>query len=121
MISISKTFKFDAAHRLPYHEGKCANLHGHEYRLQVEITGKVNSVGMICDFGVLKSIVNGAFLEVYDHCYLNEFYENPTAELMIDNMAEVLRIDFKATNLKLVQLKLWETSDSFARWTNEDL
>lgn len=55
---ISKEFKFEAAHRLPLHAGACANIHGHSYRVVVEIGGELNTdgpaSGMVMDFGCLS-------------------------------------------------------------------
>ena len=41
-MRIGKLFKFEAAHRLPNHPGKCKNLHGHSYKLEVVVNGEVN-------------------------------------------------------------------------------
>ena len=55
--AISKEFKFEAAHRLSLHGGACANIHGHSYRVVVEISGELNTEGpasgMVMDFGCL--------------------------------------------------------------------
>ena len=46
---------FDAAHRLEGYPGKCANLHGHSWKVEVFVTGEaVDSLGLVCDFGMLK-------------------------------------------------------------------
>lgn len=75
-MKISKTFTFDAAHQLPNHIGKCKNLHGHTYRLEVIVCGEIredngsSSEGMILDFGILKGEVKSAFLDAWDHAFL---------------------------------------------------
>lgn len=59
-MQVGKTFTFDAAHRLQNHNGKCRNLHGHTYRVDVTIFGATNEEdgapdeGMVLDFGELK-------------------------------------------------------------------
>jgi 6-pyruvoyltetrahydropterin/6-carboxytetrahydropterin synthase len=62
MISIKKEFKFEAAHRLPLHGGACANIHGHSYKLVVEVSGEPEKVGpatdMVTDFGTLTNVVH---------------------------------------------------------------
>lgn len=69
---------FDAAHYLPKHPGKCALLHGHRWEVKVIIqTTRLNSSGMVVDFGDIKDIING-----FDHCCLNDIMDNPTAELI---------------------------------------
>jgi len=64
MHSISKEFKFEAAHRLPLHEGGCRNLHGHSYRVVAHLEGaelrRVGpSTGMVADFKDLSTVVRG--------------------------------------------------------------
>ena len=56
-MKIGKTFTFNAAHRLPEHE-QCKNLHGHTYKLEVEIEGETDNTGMIIDFLKFKDFVD---------------------------------------------------------------
>jgi 6-pyruvoyltetrahydropterin/6-carboxytetrahydropterin synthase len=120
MITICKTFEFAAAHHLPYHKGKCKNLHGHNYSLEVEISGPINQEGsekgMICDFGILKTVVTAHILEKVDHRNLNDHWQNPTAENMVIDMAKVLEQYFSGFDITLERLRLWETSNSYAEW-----
>ena len=56
---ISKTFRFEAAHRLPLHKGLCRHLHGHSYRVEVLVQAPVDdSTGMAVDFHDLKTLQN---------------------------------------------------------------
>ena len=67
---------FDAAHYLPKHTGKCNQMHGHRWEAKVVIqTTRLNSQGMVVDFGDIKDIINRL-----DHRTLNDFMGNPTAE-----------------------------------------
>ena len=50
MIRVTKEFHFCAAHRLENYNGKCASLHGHNYRVLLTLGGKINA-GMVQDFG----------------------------------------------------------------------
>jgi len=77
MGSIFKEFgHFSAAHQLPYHDGKCCALHGHNYRVEVEVSGLVNEdnraakQGMIVDFSVLSSIYKVKIDAICDHALL---------------------------------------------------
>jgi 6-pyruvoyltetrahydropterin/6-carboxytetrahydropterin synthase len=70
MITVTKEFGFEAAHRLPLHGGDCANLHGHSYKVKVTVSsdnGKLQEVGadtgMVVDFKRLSSVVRG----IIDH------------------------------------------------------
>ena len=71
---------FDAAHYLPNYPGKCANLHGHTYRVIIEIDGQVKENGMIEDFTTLKTYIQKTILDILDHTLLNELFDNPTCE-----------------------------------------
>ncbi|HRN34518.1 MAG TPA: 6-carboxytetrahydropterin synthase [Saprospiraceae bacterium] len=54
---VAKTFKWEAAHRLPRHEGKCKHIHGHSYKMTVEFEGEPNANGMVIDFNDIKKII----------------------------------------------------------------
>ena len=135
MLTITKRFEFDAAHQLPFHQGKCKNLHGHRYVLEVTLKGKITpelpwngvqstnpSAGMIMDFGILKKIVKNLVIDIYDHQYLNVYFENPTAEKMVVAIAFELRQAIKKnenTNAILWKVRLYETPGSWAEWIAE--
>ncbi len=117
-ISIEKSFTFHAAHYLPYHKGKCNNLHGHTYQLDVRVTGGVVNgtdpdAGMIIDFGQLKEIVNTFVIDKYDHQNLNVHFENPTAELMAKKIYQMLA-NALPTGVFLSRVRLWETESACA-------
>ena len=75
---------FEAAHRLPHvaPDHKCARVHGHSYRVRVDLEGPVgDESGWVMDFADLKAVVEPVRLEL-DHRYLNDVdgLDNPTAE-----------------------------------------
>ncbi|MBT9170267.1 MAG: 6-carboxy-5,6,7,8-tetrahydropterin synthase [Actinobacteria bacterium] len=79
-MTIGKTFHFDAAHSLPWHKGACSNLHGHTWKVTVEVTGEVSSAnGIVMDYSDLKSLVEPLLAQL-DHSNLNELMPNPTCE-----------------------------------------
>lgn len=89
---IAKDFHFSAAHRL---EGlpadhQCARLHGHNYVVRVELSGDVDGVGFVFDYGRLAFV--GRYLDTeWDHRNLNERVDfNPTAELLAAHLANVV-------------------------------
>lgn len=86
MFFLTVEESFDAAHSLRHYEGKCARIHGHTWKVEVQVGGKeLNRAGMLIDFSVLRKMLK-EILQEFDHCYLNEaapFAEdglNPTAE-----------------------------------------
>lgn len=121
-----RRFHFDSAHYLPDYEGRCHNLHGHRWTVDIGIEGNVceegTCKGMILDFSVLKVIVNPLF-ELLDHNCLNNILDNPTAENIIDYLVKeikkVLTAWLKQTggiHLRLVGLKVWETPEAYIEW-----
>jgi 6-pyruvoyltetrahydropterin/6-carboxytetrahydropterin synthase len=82
--TIRRTFRFEAAHRLPNvpAEHLCSRLHGHSYHVTVEVTGDVDPhMGWILDFADID-VAWKPLHAILDHYYLNEVpgLENPTAE-----------------------------------------
>ena len=76
MITVIKQFTFDAAHRLPNHKGKCKQMHGHTYKLEIGVTGNIQpATGMVVDFGDLKKIIQKQVIDLLDHQLLNEVGE----------------------------------------------
>jgi 6-pyruvoyltetrahydropterin/6-carboxytetrahydropterin synthase len=121
-LTVVKEFTFAAAHFLPSYPGKCANLHGHEWRVQVGYTGEINDeTGMVADFSLIKHQVE-KLMEQLDHKCLNDVHHKgfpayqPTAERMLKWMVEVLPI-MTATTLSFI--RLYETQTSYAEWREE--
>jgi 6-pyruvoyltetrahydropterin/6-carboxytetrahydropterin synthase len=106
---VTCTFTFEAAHRLAWHSGKCRNLHGHSYRLDVSVEGPLDANGVVLDFDVLQDVVRSNVINVWDHRDLNEVLDNPTAELLAQRAWDLLT----GTGLDLAALRLWETTDSW--------
>ena len=114
-VSVTKGFSFEASHHLPNYDGACSRLHGHSYKMQVTVSGSVDeTTGMVLDFNILKSVVKEEVVDRYDHRYLNDFFENPTAENMVQHIFKELAVKFSKMGLSLDSVKLWETENSFA-------
>jgi 6-pyruvoyltetrahydropterin/6-carboxytetrahydropterin synthase len=117
-ISVTKQFEFEAAHFLPGYDGPCGQMHGHTYRLEVEVegTGRVKRTGFVMDFKDLKERVRGSIVDYLDHKVLNDVdtsgfpRELPTAE----NMAVWIYTRLCTAGLNVVRVRLWETSSSYA-------
>ena len=142
-ITIMRQVKFCAGHRLLNHEGKCANLHGHNYLVEFHVTGnEVDSLGRVVDFSVLNKLFKGWIDEHWDHgfvlwdedqnaidairlCEPHRLYlmpYNPTAENMARYlMAEIcpgLIKSIKGYDLRMKKVVLWETENAYAEVTN---
>lgn len=113
-MQIRKHFRFEAAHVLPFHQGKCSRMHGHSYRLEVAVRGPIQTDGpargMIEDFDVIKRIVREHVVDILDHQTLNDFIENPTAEQIV--VWAWRRLETHLAGLD--ELILWETANSCA-------
>lgn len=113
MIEITKRFTFEAAHMLPWHGGKCKNLHGHSYKLEVSFGSQsLDEHDIVLDFDCMTEIVNDLVVTKYDHKYLNDFFENPTAEAMALDISRALSNVLKLNNLSTIsvtKVQLWET------------
>jgi 6-pyruvoyltetrahydropterin/6-carboxytetrahydropterin synthase len=145
-VRITKMFSFEAGHALYGYDGKCKNLHGHSYHLEVTVIGTpivdTSNVkyGMVIDFGDLKKIVKEDIVDVFDHSMI--FNKNtphiemakelidrghhvllvdyqPTTEMMIIDFAEKIRKRLPET-IRLHSLRLQETATSYAEWSASD-
>ena len=105
---VTRNFSFEAAHQLEWHAGACKNLHGHSYRLEVTIAGELDANGIVVDFSDLRTAVQAAVIDRFDHTYLNDLLPNPTAELIAADIWQRL-ID---AGLALHRVVLWETENS---------
>ncbi|ERK73254.1 6-pyruvoyl tetrahydropterin synthase/QueD family protein [Leifsonia aquatica ATCC 14665] len=107
---ISFEFTFQAAHTLPWHSGKCRNMHGHSYRCELFFAGQLTDEGIVVDFDAVDSFVAGELMPVLDHTYLNDSMPNPTAELI----AARIFLIADAAGLPISGVRLWETATSSA-------
>lgn len=140
-IRITRIFNFDMAHALPGYDGKCKNIHGHTYQLEVTVKGETlpeNSTpknGMLIDFSVLKNLINKELDERWDHALILKKDENNQLHHELKKQFErVFFVDYSPTtenllcdfakrisailpeNISLFSLKLMETPKSFAEW-----
>ena len=109
-VSITKEFSWDMAHLLAGHEGLCRNLHGHTYKMQIEVTRKtedvinseINCKGMVIDFKDLKQLVVDKIVEPLDHAFMywvnsTEPLEHEIAEILIKNNRKVAKVNYRPT------------------------
>jgi 6-pyruvoyltetrahydropterin/6-carboxytetrahydropterin synthase len=103
VMRLCREFYFDAAHSIPKYHGKCEKLHGHTYKLEVVIEDRIKDDGMVIDFAKMKEIVETTVIEKLDHQVLNDFFDNPTAELILEWIYKQLK-----EKLPVSSLRLWE-------------
>ena len=142
MLSLTKIFCFEMAHAIYGYPGACKNIHGHSYELRVTVSAGsdnkdyIPAPGFILDFKELKQVVTEEVIRIFDHkLVLSENYLQQKTELaahenlvtwQVEPTAENLLIyitravaDKLPADIKLVKLKLYETKDSYAEWTND--
>ena len=106
---VRQSFRFEAAHRLPLHRGRCVNFHGHSYRFTITLERPVDPAsGMTIDFGDIASVVESKVIEGWDHQNLNDFLENPTAEKIVMEIWSKIAVDLP----DLREIELWEMPES---------
>jgi len=110
----AKKISFDAAHWLPDYDGKCSQVHGHHWVVEVAAKGKVSDSGMVADFSQMKEFLS-LMKERFDHSTVNNVIACPTAE----NIAKYIHDEFNlwcvARGLAPAWVDVWETEDSRVR------
>ena len=116
MYSLKVQGTFSSAHNLRGYKGKCEDLHGHNWVVEIVISSaQLDNIGMVLDFKYLKKKLN-AILEQMDHKYLNKlsFFKrvNPTSE----NIAKYIYKKLKPQIHLLSCVTVWENSTSSATY-----
>lgn len=102
---------FSSAHRLPNYNGQCQYLHGHTWKAVFIIEGPVRPDGMVCDFKVVKKLLDD---QLPDHQFLNDLLPNPTAENLANYLFKKTGEELAKQNLKLKTLEIWESENAAA-------
>lgn len=120
MFEIRKSFRFEAAHKLGHHQGKCRRLHGHSFRGTVFLRNELliesgSETNMVTDFGAVGQAVNAMTAAHLDHHYLNETLgeESPTAEFIARWCFDYLSRDHQFGSL-IVAVEIEETCTAAA-------
>mgnify|MGYP000462851528 FL=1 len=142
-MKIGKVIQWDMGHRVLNHRSVCKGLHGHRYKAEICVEGKLieekgaSEEGMVIDFADIKKVAQKFIQEELDHAFmvwdrdheLLEFFKSsqghkpvivpftPTAENVAAYIFKELQDKFTdvfKTGLKLQSVKLWETPSSYA-------
>ena len=117
MFEIEVSAAFEAAHFIRGYNGKCARLHGHNWRVEAIVRGEdLDKLGMLVDFKILKAELN-KILDSFDHRFLNEIdtftEENPTAENLARKIYKQLATsEIFSGSTKLHAVKVHESPNS---------
>lgn len=141
-ITATRRIEWDAAHRVLRHESKCSTVHGHRYVAEIECDApKLDDVGRVIDFGVVKELVGGWVDENFDHTTLVNaadvglrlmveedhvrrgkrapfvFDGEPTAENIAAKLAEVAAHLLRPFDIGVCRVRVYETPNCYAEWT----
>lgn len=134
MVKLGKEFIWQMAHRLPYHDAGCENIHGHSYKMILNLEGEVNEKGMLIDFYDIAKIVDPFLMGKLDHAMvcnssdtkmINFLKENGMKHFIFDdyttceNLCSFFMKELKPRfaehkNLKRIGIRIYETADAYA-------
>ncbi len=148
-MMVTTIIEWDMGHRIPNHKSVCKNLHGHRYKLEINVEGgfirkaRSSSESMIIDFGDVKDIARRVIRDPCDHAFMywekdsdmSKFFTThktykhvsvpfiPTAEEIARWIFATLDSQFKdtfGTGLALHSVTVWETPTSKAFYSRKD-
>jgi len=114
---------FCAAHVIPNHPGQCKNLHGHNFKMDVEVrASQLDELGMAMDFQTVKEAAT-KLCEQWDHCYLNEVppFDKliPTAENIAYCAYQALKPLMHSSSTTLHAVTIWESDRCGVTYSEE--
>lgn len=130
-MTIAKEFDWEMGHRLPFHKGKCKNLHGHSYRALFSFEGEVDENGILIDFYDVKQIVKPV-IELLDHAFVVHRNDTELIESLSKMNSKTVIFDFHSTaenictylldaikdtcpsSVRKISVRLFETADAYA-------
>ena len=120
MYELKIITQFGAAHQLRNYDGKCENLHGHNWKIEVYVKGEeLDKDGMLIDFKILKDRTE-EIIESFDHKFLNDlecFSEiNPSSENIARWIYESIRKKLKKKDCTVSSVTVWENDTSSATY-----
>jgi len=116
MYKINVTTQFAGAHLLKGYPGDCKNLHGHNWRVRVQLqTENLDEMGMAIDFSLVKQHLN-SIISKFDHKFLNDLpqftQQNPTSENIAKIIFTELEILLNTDNIIITEVEVWESDSS---------
>jgi 6-pyruvoyltetrahydropterin/6-carboxytetrahydropterin synthase len=120
MYELKVITDFAAAHQLRNFRGECERLHGHNWRIEVVLSGdRLNEAGLLIDFRDVKTAAN-RILEDLDHSYLNDLPqfkdENPSSENIAAYLFQRLSSELNSGHLKVTKVTAWESDSACASY-----
>ena len=125
MYELKIITEFSAAHNLRNFRGKCEALHGHNWKVEVVLSGKnLDESGVVLDFAEVKAATSEIMSEI-DHRYLNDlpfFMENnPSSENIARYIFHRLQEKIDNDRVRIRRVTAWESQDACASYLGESL
>ena len=115
-MTVSKVFSLESSHQLPRHPGKCARLHGHSWRVTIEVHGKQDpTTHFVLDYNHLSAIIN-PLVDFLDHRHLNFICQYPSSENLLQVFAAVLLPMTSVPGVWRYIVKISETQKTQSIW-----
>jgi len=123
MYHVTIQTHFSSAHYLRNYHGRCENLHGHNWKVEVEVAAsELDAMGMGVDFRVIKQAARD-IAERLDHRYLNDLEAfarvNPTAENIAAYFYNELSAQLNNERIRVHAVTLWETERACVRYVED--
>jgi len=120
MYELKVVTHFAAAHQLTMVGSKCENMHGHNWKIEVYVTGdKLNAGGVLVDFGEIKGHL-ADIMKKLDHKFLNELDYfpdgNPSSENIAQFVAKELQAKIDNSFARVSRVTAWESDDTGATY-----
>jgi 6-pyruvoyltetrahydropterin/6-carboxytetrahydropterin synthase len=125
MYELKVVTSFAAAHQLKMVAEKCENMHGHNWKIEICLTGEtLNAAGVLMDFGEIKQHVS-EIMKKLDHKFLNEldFFDDsipPSSENIAKYIADSLQLTIHDPAVKVNSVSAWESEDACATYIVTD-
>ena len=121
MYELKIITQFAAAHQIRGIEGGCERLHGHNWKVEVFVSGdKLDENGLLIDFRDIKDKTE-ALMEELDHKFLNELEPfitlNPSSENISRHVYEALSRQFNTDAIRISKITVWESDSACASYT----
>ncbi|NNJ53359.1 MAG: 6-carboxytetrahydropterin synthase [Ignavibacteriaceae bacterium] len=136
-MKIAKEFRWEMGHRLPEHFGLCKNIHGHSYKMIVELEGNLNEQGMVIDYYEVEKIID-PIIEKLDHAFMVNKNDNVVLDFLEKMNSKKVVVDFESTveniskyllneisnanlqsNVKKLAVRIYETAGDYAEGEKE--
>jgi 6-pyruvoyltetrahydropterin/6-carboxytetrahydropterin synthase len=101
VTTIAKDFHWEMGHRLPFHNGGCRNIHGHSYRMRVELVGHLDRNGMVMDYFDMKELIEPLVASI-DHSFLCDANDSEMLAFFAANPLKHVVVPFPTTAENLV-------------------